>query len=56
VARLVKIEPEIVLRKATQKFINRFETMEEIANQEKKRLNDYNLDQLDSIWNQAKRQ
>ena len=56
VARLVKIQPEIVLRKATQKFINRFETMEKIANQEKKSLNDYNLGQLDGIWNQAKRQ
>ncbi|KNZ43213.1 nucleoside triphosphate pyrophosphohydrolase [Acetobacterium bakii] len=56
VARLVKIQPEIVLRKATQKFINRFEAMEKIANQEKKSLNDYNLDQLDGIWDQAKRQ
>lgn len=54
VARLLRIQPEMSLKKATQKFINRFETMEKIGNQEKKSLNDYTLDQLDAIWNRAK--
>ncbi|HEY5537320.1 MAG TPA: nucleoside triphosphate pyrophosphohydrolase [Acetobacterium sp.] len=54
VARLLKIQPEMTLRKATKKFISRFETMEKIGNQEKKNLNDYTLDQLDAIWNRAK--
>jgi len=54
VARLFKIQPEISLRKATQKFINRFETMEKIGDKEKKSLNDYTLDQLDGLWNRAK--
>jgi tetrapyrrole methylase family protein/MazG family protein len=54
VSRLLKIQPEIILRKATGKFISRFEKMEKIASQEKKSLNDYTFDQLDATWNRVK--
>lgn len=54
VARLLKIQPEIVLRNATQKFIQRFEMMEKLAGQEKKCLSDYTFDQFDAAWNRAK--
>ncbi len=54
VARLLRIQPEIVLRNATQKFIHRFEKMEIIASQEKKTLKNCNFDQLDAIWNRVK--
>lgn len=54
VARLLKIQPEIVLRNATQKFIRRFEKMEKVAGQEKKSLTDYTFDQFEDAWNQVK--
>nr|WP_320027032.1 nucleoside triphosphate pyrophosphohydrolase [uncultured Acetobacterium sp.] len=54
VSRLLKLQPEMVLRKATEKFIGRFEKMEKVASQEKKSLNDYTFDQLDAAWNRAK--
>lgn len=54
VARLLKIQPEIALREATQKFISRFEKMEKVASQEKKCLSDYTFEQFDAAWNRAK--
>jgi len=54
VSRLLKLQPEIVLRKATEKFIGRFEKMEKVASQEKKSLNDYTFEQLDQAWNRSK--
>lgn len=54
VSRLLKLQPEMVLRKATEKFIGRFERMEEVASQENKSLNDYTFEQLDEAWNRSK--
>jgi tetrapyrrole methylase family protein/MazG family protein len=54
VSRLLKLQPELVLRKATEKFIGRFEKMEKVASQEKKSLNDYTFEQLDEAWNRSK--
>ncbi|MEO1815929.1 MAG: nucleoside triphosphate pyrophosphohydrolase [Acetobacterium sp.] len=54
VSRLLKLQPEMVLRKATEKFIGRFEKMEKVASQEKKSLEDYTFEQLDQAWNRSK--
>ncbi len=54
VSRLLKLQPELVLRKATEKFIARFEKMEEVASQENKSLNDYTFEELDVAWNRSK--
>lgn len=54
VSRLLNLQPEMVLRKATEKFIGRFEKMEKIASQEKKSLSDYTFEQLDQAWNRSK--
>lgn len=54
VSRLLKLQPEMVLRKATEKFIGRFEKMEKVASQEKKSLNDYTFEQFDEAWNRSK--
>ncbi|WP_373485793.1 nucleoside triphosphate pyrophosphohydrolase [Acetobacterium malicum] len=54
VSRLLKLQPEMVLRKATEKFIGRFEKMEKVASQEKKSLSDYTFEQLDEAWNRSK--
>lgn len=54
VSRLLKLQPEMILRKATEKFISRFEKMEKLASQDKKSLNDYTFEQLDDTWNRVK--
>ncbi|UYO63391.1 nucleoside triphosphate pyrophosphohydrolase [Acetobacterium wieringae] len=54
VSRLLKLQPELVLRKATEKFIARFGKMEEVASQENKSLNDYTFEELDEAWNRSK--
>ena len=50
VARMLKVEPEHALEKATDKFIVRFERME----QKEKNLADLSFDELLSLWKQAK--
>lgn len=54
VSRLLKLQPEMVLRKATEKFIGRFEKMEKVASQEKKTLKNYTFEELDEAWNLSK--
>ena len=54
VSRLLKLQPELVLRKATEPFIARFGKMEEVASQENKSLNDYTFEELDEAWNRSK--
>src|SRR5699024_5408914 len=53
-ARLLKINPEVALNRANNKFINRFKKMEEKAQELKKNLKDMNLQEMDSLWNLAK--
>lgn len=50
VARMLKVEPEQALEKAADKFIVRFENMEQME----KNLADLSFDELLSLWKQAK--
>ncbi|MEG0379577.1 MAG: nucleoside triphosphate pyrophosphohydrolase, partial [Eubacterium sp.] len=54
VARLANIQPEIALRKASQKFIERFKKMEKITLNEQKSMLEYDLEGLESLWQQVK--
>ncbi|MEG0378817.1 MAG: nucleoside triphosphate pyrophosphohydrolase, partial [Eubacterium sp.] len=54
VARLSKIQPETALRKATKKFITRFQRMEKITLSAQKSMCDYDLEGLENLWKQAK--
>ena len=54
VARFLKINPEIALTKATKKFINRFEYVENSALSEGKQLSTMTLEEMDLLWDQAK--
>lgn len=54
VARLAKVQPEIALRKATQKFIKRFREMGKITLNEQKSMVDYDIDGLEHLWQLVK--
>lgn len=55
IARFFKINPENALTNATEKFINRFEGIEQLALANGKRLDDLSLKQMDELWEQVKR-
>lgn len=54
VARFLKINPEEALKKATDKFINRFEQVEKMAAEDEKSLEDMTLEEMDKLWEKAK--
>ncbi len=56
VSRFLRINPEEVLRKATNKFIRRFQYVESQATGQGKQVNDFPLEKLDQWWEAAKRQ
>lgn len=53
VARWHGLDPEIALLKANKKFEKRFKTMEDLAI---KKLNDYDSDEFEELWQSAKKQ
>ena len=53
-ARFLDVEPENALERATEKFISRFASMEEMAGEEGKDLDGMTLAQLDDLWEKAK--
>jgi MazG family protein len=55
-ARFLKVDAEGVLEKTNQKFIHRFQQMETIANAAGKSLADMSLEEMDTIWNEVKKQ
>jgi len=55
-ARKLQIEPEGALRKATEKFINRFERMEKNISHRGHSLRDVSLKTMDKEWELIKRQ
>lgn len=50
-ARYAKVDPELALQRTNQKFIERFQFIEEQAT---KPLSDMNLEEMDALWNEAK--
>ncbi len=53
-ARLYDIEPETALERTNRKFIHRFKYLEAKANQMGKSLKEMNLEEMESIWEEAK--
>lgn len=56
VCRFLKIQPEIALSKTTDKFIKRFEFIEKEALNCGKKLKDMTLQEMDELWEKAKKQ
>ncbi|MGI6168175.1 MAG: nucleoside triphosphate pyrophosphohydrolase [Christensenellales bacterium] len=54
VARILKIEPELALKDAIDKFIRRFEAMETLAMGAGKQLFDMRLEEMDGLWDAVK--
>jgi XTP/dITP diphosphohydrolase len=53
-ARFKNIDPETALEKTNQKFLRRFQGMEQIAASEGKNFASMNLQEMDALWNQIK--
>ncbi|MCP9463326.1 MAG: nucleoside triphosphate pyrophosphohydrolase [Nitrospira sp.] len=54
-ARFLKVNPEEALRQATNRFINRFSLMEQLAAEGGRSLTDMTLANMDRLWEEAKR-
>jgi len=55
-ARLYKINPDNALERTNQKFIRRFNYLEEHTIKEGRSLKDLSLEEMDKFWNEAKKQ
>lgn len=55
-ARHIGINPENALERTNKKFIRRFTYLEQTCNERKLTLKDMSLEEMDVIWNEAKRQ
>ncbi|GHU70322.1 nucleoside triphosphate pyrophosphohydrolase [Bacteroidia bacterium] len=53
-ARLYKIKPDNALERTNQKFIYRFNCMEQKAKEQGKLLKDMTLDEMEKLWQEAK--
>lgn len=56
VSRFLKINPEFALTKSMKKFINRFEYVEKLALLEDKKISELSPEQLNIIWEKAKKE
>jgi len=54
-ARLYKVNPDNALERTNQKFIRRFNYIEQEANKAGKKLKDMTLGEMDELWNEAKK-
>ena len=54
-ARFLQLDAENALERTNKKFIHRFTKMEEAASQSGKLLHDMSLEEMDALWNLAKR-
>ena len=54
-ATISKINPDTALEKTNAKFISRFKKMEELAEQRDIKLSDLSLEEMDQLWDEAKK-
>lgn len=55
-ARLYKLNPDNALEKTNQKFIRRFNYVEDHSLKQGKNLKDMSLEEMDKLWDEAKKQ
>lgn len=54
-SRFIKVDPENALELTNLKFIKRFQYIEEKAKEQGRNLNDMTLEEMDALWNEAKK-
>jgi len=54
ISRYIKVNPDEALRKSTNKFLQRFNKLENYFNDKGIEINDVNLDDLEKIWGKVK--
>ncbi|MCW8109436.1 nucleoside triphosphate pyrophosphohydrolase [Alteromonas ponticola] len=54
-SRHCNVDADTALRRANHKFISRFHRVEHLARQQNRQLNELNLDQLEALWQIAKK-
>lgn len=54
IARFLGVDPEVALKKANQKFKQRFQRMESAAAREGRRLADLPRERMEELWNESK--
>lgn len=54
-SRFIHVDPENALERTNKKFISRFQFIETQAAQQNKQLNSMTLQEMDDLWNQAKK-
>lgn len=55
-ARHLKVDPELAIRHANAKFETRFRSVEKTAKKQQPKLSKYELEWLDKLWNEVKKQ
>lgn len=55
VGRFMKINPELALLRTSKKFVNRFQYIEKEAEKAGKKLMEMTLDEMDNLWEEAKK-
>ena len=53
-ARFLKVDPEIALKRTNAKFTSRFREMERLARDSGRKLADVPREEMESLWDQAK--
>jgi ATP diphosphatase len=54
IARHLKVNPELALKRANQKFRSRFRYIEQSLAAQGRSLEDADLEEMESLWQQAK--
>ena len=54
-ARYIGVSPESALAKTNAKFINRFQLMEKLIQEDQQEIQDMNLAEMDLFWEKAKK-
>ncbi len=54
-ARFIKVEPEDALRRAVNKFIERFKKVEQVFDSRGRSLQDSTLEEMDAVWEEIKK-
>ena len=55
ISRFLKIDSEEALQKASDKFIKRFEAVEDAADKKGKDMKEMSLKELDALWDDVKK-